>query len=94
MLETKSSVALIDVREPFEFEIARIANSQLIPLGQIASEFDEIPRDRTAVFICKSGVRSAHAIEFLREQGFDKLLNLEGGIDAWRAEVDSALPKY
>lgn len=94
MLSGGNEVALVDVREPFEFEIARITNAQLIPLGTIPERLAEIPRTETTVVMCKSGVRSARAIEFLREHGFENLLNLEGGLDAWRAEVDPTLPKY
>jgi sulfur-carrier protein adenylyltransferase/sulfurtransferase len=87
-------ISLIDVREPFEFEIARIGDAKLIPLGTVPECLDEISRDKQTVLFCKSGVRSASAIEFLRSRGFDNLLNLEGGIDAWREEVDPSLRKY
>src|SRR5437660_755585 len=81
-------------RRPFQFEIARIPNSQLIPLGTIPDRLTEIPRIETTVVMCKSGVRSARAIEFLRGEGFENLLNLEGGLDAWREEVDPTMRKY
>jgi len=93
-LRKNEKIALIDVREPFEFEIARLPNAQLLPLGEIATKFDEIPREGTAVVICKSGVRSARAIKFLRDQGFANLLNLEGGMDAWREQVDPTMANY
>ena len=94
MLSAGKKVALVDVREPFEFEIARIPNSQLIPLGTIPERLADIPRTETTVVMCKSGVRSARVIEFLREQGFENLLNLEGGLDAWREDVDPTMRKY
>jgi sulfur-carrier protein adenylyltransferase/sulfurtransferase len=94
MISRGEKVALVDVREPFEFEIARIASSQLIPLGAIPDRLTEITQSEKTVVMCKSGARSARAIEFLRSKGFDNLLNLEGGLDAWRAEVDPSLPKY
>jgi molybdopterin/thiamine biosynthesis adenylyltransferase/rhodanese-related sulfurtransferase len=94
MISGGKKVALVDVREPFEFEIARIPNSQLIPLGTIPQRLEEVPRTETTVVMCKSGVRSARVIEFLRGQGFDNLLNLEGGLDAWREEVDPTMRKY
>src|SRR5438105_4434662 len=93
-LKKNEKIALIDVREPFEFEIARLPNARLFPLGKIATVFNEIPRQETAVVICKSGVRSARAIEFLRGHGFDNLLNLEGGMDAWREQVDPTMVNY
>jgi adenylyltransferase/sulfurtransferase len=94
MISGGKKVALVDVREPFEFEIARIPNSHLIPLGTIPERLADIPRTETTVVMCKSGVRSARVIEFLREQGFENLLNLEGGLDAWREEVDPTMRKY
>ena len=94
MISGGKKVALVDVREPFEFEIARIPNSQLIPLGTIPERLADIPRMETTVVMCKSGARSARVIEFLREQGFENLLNLEGGLDAWREEVDPTMRKY
>ena len=93
-LKKNEKIALIDVREPFEFEIARLPNALLLPLGKIATDFNEIPREGTGVVICKSGVRSARAIEILRGHGFDNLLNLEGGMDAWREQVDPTMVNY
>jgi molybdopterin/thiamine biosynthesis adenylyltransferase/rhodanese-related sulfurtransferase len=94
MISQGEKVALVDVREPFEFEIARIPNSQLIPLGTVPERLAEIPRTATTVVMCKTGMRSARAIEFLRGEGFENLLNLEGGLDAWREAVDPTLRKY
>jgi adenylyltransferase/sulfurtransferase len=94
MISRGEQVALVDVREPFEFDISRIPNSRLIPLGTIPDRLTEIPRMKTTVVMCKSGVRSARAIEFLRGEGFENLLNLEGGLDAWREEVDPTMRKY
>jgi len=94
MISGGKKVALVDVREPFEFEIARIPNSQLIPLGTIQERLAEISRAETTVVMCKSGVRSARVIAFLRRQGFENLLNLEGGLDAWREDVDPTMRKY
>ena len=94
MISGGKKITLVDVREPFEFAIARIPNSQLIPLGTIPERLADIPRTETTVVMCKSGGRSARVIEFLREQGFENLLNLEGGLDAWREEVDPTMRKY
>ena len=94
MISRGQEIALVDVREPFEFEIARIPNSRLIPLGTIPDRLTEIRRTETTVVMCKSGARSARAIEFLRGEGFENLLNLEGGLDAWREEVDPTMRKY
>jgi molybdopterin/thiamine biosynthesis adenylyltransferase/rhodanese-related sulfurtransferase/molybdopterin converting factor small subunit len=86
---------IIDVREPFEFEIARIPGTTLIPLGQVAARMSEIDPARETVVHCKAGVRSAKAIAALKEAGFaGRLINLKGGITAWSDEVDPAVPKY
>lgn len=94
MISAREEFTLLDVREPFEFEIAHIACSKLIPLGEIPARLAEIPRTGRTVLYCKSGVRSAHALEFLQAKGFDNLLNLEGGIDTWREKIDPTLRKY
>jgi adenylyltransferase/sulfurtransferase len=85
---------LIDVREAFEYEIARIDGAKLIPLGEIAERADELPRERPIVVHCHSGQRSAQAVRVLQQRGFDKVYNLEGGIDAWSDQVDFSVPKY
>ena len=94
-LQNGEDLQLIDVREPFEYEIAQIPNTKLIPLGQVVSRANEIDATRTTVINCKGGVRSAKAIAALKENGFSgKLINLKGGITAWSDEVDSSVPKY
>jgi len=86
---------LIDVREPHEFEIARIPGATLIPLGEIVNRICEIEKGKTTVVQCKGGVRSARAIGYLKDAGFEgRLINLKGGIGAWSAEVDAGVPKY
>jgi sulfur-carrier protein adenylyltransferase/sulfurtransferase len=85
---------LIDVREPFEYEIARIDGAKLIPLGEIAERLDELNREQPIVVHCHSGKRSAQATRLLTERGFTKVYNLEGGIDAWSDQIDPNVPKY
>ena len=85
---------LIDVRETFEYEIARIDGAKLIPLGEIADRADELPRERLIVVHCHSGQRSARAVRLLRQRGFTNVHNLEGGIDAWSNQIDPSVPKY
>jgi adenylyltransferase/sulfurtransferase len=86
---------VIDVREPFEQEIARIEGTKLIPLGQVVARMNEIDPSRETVLHCKAGVRSAMAIASLKKAGFPgRLINLKGGITAWSDEVDPAVPKY
>ncbi len=94
-LDSGEDLQLIDVREPFEYEIAQIPNTKLIPLGEVVTRASEIDQSRTTVVHCKGGVRSAKAIESLKAAGFSgRLINLKGGIGAWSDEVDPSVPKY
>ncbi len=86
---------IIDVREPHEYDFANIPGAQLIPLGQIVNRICEIPKGRTTIVHCKGGVRSAKAIGYLQDAGFQgRLINLKGGITAWSNDVDPTVPKY
>jgi len=88
-------VQIVDVREPHEFEIARIPHTKLIPLAQVVNRMNEIDASRETVLHCKAGVRSAKAIAALKQAGFrGKLVNLKGGITAWSDEVDPSVAKY
>ena len=94
MMDAKEDFQLIDVREPYEYEIANIGG-QLIPLSNILDQADEISEDKKVVLHCRSGKRSASAIlELERRFGFDNLYNLKGGILAYADEIDPSLPKY
>jgi len=94
-LDQGDDLQIIDVREPHEFDIGRIPNSTLIPLGQILNRQNEIDPNRETVIHCKMGGRSARAIEALQRSGFTgRLMNLRGGILAWSNEVDPSVPKY
>lgn len=85
---------LIDVREPYEYEIANL-EGELIPLGAIAESAERISRDKKVIIHCRSGKRSADAIRELESlHGFDNLYNLKGGILAWSKEIDSEIPTY
>ncbi|MCB1326345.1 MAG: molybdopterin-synthase adenylyltransferase MoeB [Spirochaetales bacterium] len=85
---------LIDVREPFEHEISNIEKARLIPLSELEDHLSELDQDADYVIHCKSGGRSARAVDFLRAQGFENVKNLVGGINAWAQEVDTSLPTY
>ena len=85
---------LIDVREPFEYEIARIDGATLIPLGEIFERLDDLSGEQPIVVHCHSGKRSAQAVGLLQQHGFTKVYNLEGGIDAWSDQIDPNVPKY
>lgn len=95
LIANNPEIQIIDVREPFEAEIAKIPNTKLIPLAQVVNRAKEIDSSRPAIVHCKAGGRSAKAIEALKNAGYaGKLLNLKGGITAWSDEVDSNVPKY
>src|SRR5438552_138865 len=93
-MDAREAFQLIDVRETFEYEIARIDGAKLIPLGEIADRADELPREQLIIVHCHSGQRSAQAVRLLRQRGFANVYNLEGGIDAWSDQIDSSVPKY
>ncbi len=94
-LSRGDKLQIIDVREPHEFEIARIAGTRLIPLGHVVNRMNEIDPSFETVVHCKGGVRSAKAIEALQRAGFPgRLINLKGGITAWSDEVDPKVAKY
>ena len=93
-MEAHEPFDLIDVREPFEFEIARIEGAKLIPLGEILERADELDREQTLIVHCHSGRRSAEAVRLLKQRGFAKVYNLEGGIAAWSDFIDPTVPKY
>ena len=95
-LDAGEDLLLIDVREPFEVELAHIEGAQLIPLGQIEGAFGELEhwKERPVVLHCHSGARSRHACQLLVSKGFSQVENLQGGIDAWSLEVDPSVPRY
>ncbi len=85
---------LLDVREPWEFERCHIEGSLLIPMNSIPSRLGELPADRDIVVICHHGVRSFHVARFLDHNGFTRVINLTGGVDAWAKEADPSMPTY
>jgi len=93
-LDRGERVKIIDVREPNEYQINKIAGSTLIPLGDIPKRYEEFDPNEEIVVQCKSGGRSGKAADFLRSKGFTKVLNLKGGILAWIDQVDPSQPKY
>ena len=90
----RGEAGLIDVREPEEHAICRIAGSRLLPMREIPGTLDSLPRDRKLLVLCHHGGRSARVTQFLRTQGFDHVINVRGGIDAWARELDSSLARY
>ena len=85
---------LIDVREPWEYDIVHLPNSKLMPMAQLPTQLDELNQDAELVIICHHGIRSRAVALYLEQQGFKKVINLKGGIDAWAKEVDHSMPTY
>jgi adenylyltransferase/sulfurtransferase len=92
-LDAGEEVFILDVREPHEYQICNL-KGYLIPLGDLPKRVSELDSARTIVAHCRSGVRSAQAVEFLQKAGFRKVSNLKGGILAWSEKVDPSVPKY
>ena len=92
-LDRGDDLFILDVREPHEFQICNL-KGHLIPLGELPRRVHELDSSREIVAHCRSGKRSAEAVDFLRKAGFRKILNLKGGILAWSDEVDPSVPKY
>ena len=95
LLQSGANIQLIDVRQPAEYNFARIPGAKLIPLGEILNRIDELDPERELIIHCKMGGRSAQAIMALERAGFKgNMKNLRGGITAWSNEVDPKVPKY
>ena len=92
--DTDESWQVVDVREPWEIEIASLPQCIAIPLAEIPSRHAELAADKPVALLCHSGGRSAKAAEFLANQGFSRVVNIAGGIDAWALEVDNSLRRY
>jgi rhodanese-related sulfurtransferase len=94
-LDAEESFTLLDVREPWEFETARIDGSKLMPMGDVPSRaHQELDPEEPMVVICHHGVRSMNVTVWLRQQGFEKVQSMRGGIDAWSRCVDGNVPTY
>ncbi|MDA0679016.1 MAG: rhodanese-like domain-containing protein [Proteobacteria bacterium] len=85
---------LIDVREIWEIEVAKIGTAVAIPMMEIPSRQGELDKARPIAVICHSGGRSRRVADFLFQQGFAEVVNIAGGIDAWSLEIDSTVPRY
>ncbi|MGD8592887.1 MAG: rhodanese-like domain-containing protein [Gammaproteobacteria bacterium] len=90
----QSTPLLLDVREPWEFNICRIEGSKLIPMRQIHSAVDQLDRDQPTVVICHHGIRSQQVCLYLVNMGFTNVFNLSGGVQAWANEVEPSMPTY
>ena len=94
MQARNESVVYLDVREPNEWNIAHLDGAKLLPVNSITQRASELDTASEMVIYCKTGIRSARALNELRGLGFRKLWNLKGGITAWAEEVDSSMPVY
>ncbi|MCG3203227.1 MAG: Sulfurtransferase [Gammaproteobacteria bacterium] len=88
------TLQLLDVREEWEFSICQIEGSRNVPMAQIPAAVHDLDPGSPTVVICHHGMRSAQVADYLERCGFDKVINLEGGIDAWAREVDPRMPVY
>jgi rhodanese-related sulfurtransferase len=95
MQDAGEEFIVLDVREPWELDVARISGSKHIPMGDIPSRFNqELDPDDHIVVVCHHGVRSMNVTAWLRQKGFEKVQSLRGGIDRWSREIDSSVPLY
>lgn len=85
---------LLDVREPWEFDICHIQGSQLLPMRQIPQAIAELDPQQEVVVICHHGIRSLQVAHFLERAGFTQVINLYGGVDLWAQDVDRTMPTY
>jgi len=93
--DTEESVTVLDVREPWEYDVAKIAGSKHIAMGDIPARFNqELDPEAHIVVVCHHGVRSMNVTAWLRQQGFEKVQSLQGGIDRWSRQVDPSVPVY
>ena len=93
-LDRGDDFLLLDVREPHEYQIARIEQAKLIPLGELEKRLGELNKDAEIVVHCKSGGRSSKAVDLLKQKGFQHAINMRGGILAWSDKIDPRVPKY
>lgn len=94
LLDGSAKFTLLDVREPYEYNICHIKNSTLIPVGTLPQHLREMDKNADIVVYCHTGARSSTAVRFMRNSGFKNVRNLRGGIEAWAERVDPAMPRY
>lgn len=93
-LKAGNTPVLIDVREPWEYNLCRLEGATLLPMRDLPSQAAGLDKDAETVVICHHGVRSYHAARYLETLGFTNLINLSGGVAAWADEVDSTMTRY
>jgi rhodanese-related sulfurtransferase len=85
---------LLDVREPWEFEKCHLEGSVLIPMREVPDSLDDLDQQKEIVVICHHGIRSRQVAYYLEHAGFDKVINLEGGVEAWAQDIDQTMQRY
>ncbi|CAC9638477.1 rhodanese-like domain-containing protein [bacterium endosymbiont of Bathymodiolus sp. 5 South] len=85
---------LLDVREQWEWDKCHFENSKLLPMGQIMSNIESLDKTQETVIICHHGIRSMQVARYFDAIGFEKIINLRGGIDAWAKKIDPSMPLY
>ena len=90
----ENKLIILDVREKWEYDICHIKESVHIPMGQIAERKDELNMEDTIIVVCHHGIRSRMVAKYLDGEGFEEVLNLTGGVDAWSKTVDESMKKY
>ena len=93
-IDKGDKLVLLDVREPWENQLAKLEGSVLIPLGTLPQSLSRLDKDTEIIAYCHHGMRSGYATGFLLQQGFSNVKNLIGGIDAWSLQVDGKVPRY
>jgi rhodanese-related sulfurtransferase len=94
IIKSNKGLHIIDVRETFEWDICRIEGTTNIPMSELIECIEKIPQQEKTVIMCHHGVRSLNVIHYLETKGFHRLINLEGGIDAWAIEIDKSMNRY
>lgn len=94
LADWRDELVVLDVRSPMELQICRLPSAEWIPLPELPARWQELEPGRPTVVHCHHGPRAVQAVQFLRTQGFDKVWNLTGGIDAWSREIDPSVPRY
>ena len=95
LLQSGETIRLLDVREPFEFQQASIAGSELIPMRTVPQALEKLQKgEGRLVVFCHHGMRSLQVVQWLRQQGVENSQSMSGGIDRWSTEIDPAVPRY
>ena len=93
-LKQQHQALVLDVREPWEWEKCHLAGSKLLPMGQILAQIETLDKTQPTVVVCHHGIRSRQVARYLESVGFETMINLAGGLDAWSKELDPTMAQY